>query len=504
MFCVAVVPDSLVFFPNREQSRETIYGLRRLNNLASRLVGANIKLLYMTPAFLISGTHSGVGKTTVSFAVMSILHELGFNVQPFKVGPDFIDPGYHKLATGRESINLDLWMMGLSNVRRSFALFSSPADVAVIEGMGALFDGERGTERGSAGYLAKKLDVPILLVIDVWGMTRSATALINGFMSFDPRVRIAGIILNRAGSEGHYEMVLNSLPPRIRRLVLGYLLRSNHLSVPERHLGLLTLEENSEALKVKAALLRSAKQTLDVNRLVRLFNIKKKGVSEPPSSSKTSPSKVRIGIARDKSFCFYYTENLAMLEEAGADLLPFSPLEDANLPDDLDGLYFGGGYPESFPDVLSNNKNMRRKILELSRVGMPMYAECGGLMYLGRSLKNFDGRKYPMVSVLPTDTEMDKNYLAIKYVEIETTAETLLGPKGTKARGQEFHQSRLVSAQLENGCYRVTTNAGKVFSEGFKQANVLASYIHLHFKSNPSIPTHFISRCLGYHKTKRR
>jgi cobyrinic acid a,c-diamide synthase len=193
-----------------------------------------------------------------------------------------------------------------------------------------------------------------------------------------------------------------------------------------------------------------------------------------------------------------------MLEEAGAELLPFSPLEDATLPDDLDGLYFGGGYPESFPDLLSNNKNMRRKILELSRAGMPMYAECGGLMYMGRSLKNFDGRKYRMVSVLPIDTQMDKNYLAIKYVEIETTAQTLLGPKGTKARGQEFHQSRLVSPHLDNGCYTVTTNAGKSFAEGFKEANVLASYIHLHFKSNPSIPAHFISQCAGYRKTKRR
>lgn len=457
----------------------------------------------MTPAFLVSGTHSGVGKTTVSFAVMSLLHELGFDVQPFKVGPDFIDPGYHRLATGRESINLDLWMMGLSDVRKSFARFSAPADVAVIEGMGALFDGERGTERGSAAYLAKRLDVPVLLVVDVWGMTRSAAALIEGFMGFDPRVRIAGVILNRAGSEGHYRMVMDSLPARIRRLVLGYLPHSAHLSVPERHLGLLTLEENTEALKVRDALLHHAKQTVDVNRLVRLFKIKKRGVSGPPAGSKSSAPKVRMGIARDKAFCFYYAENLAMLEEAGAELLPFSPLEDTDLPDDLDGLYFGGGYPESFPDVLSENRSMRRKILESSRRGMPVYAECGGLMYVGRSLKNFDGRNYPMASVLPIDTEMDKNYLAIKYVEIETTAETLLGPRGTKARGQEFHHSRLVSSPPGNGCYRVTTNAGQVFSEGFKRDNVLASYIHLHFKSNPSVPSHFVSRCLDYRQTRK-
>lgn len=458
----------------------------------------------MTPAFLISGTHSGVGKTTVSFAVMSILHDFGLYVQPFKVGPDFIDPGYHKLAAGRESINLDLWMMGLSNVRRSFAFFSAPADVAVIEGMGALFDGESGTDRGSAGYLAKKLGVPVLLIIDIWGMTRSVVPLINGFMSFDRQVKIAGIIFNRAGSEGHYQMVMNSLPQRIRKLVLGYLPRSDELSVPERHLGLLTLEENAEAVKIKDALLSTAKQTLDINRVLHLFNIKKGGVNKSLADSEPSDKKVRLGIARDKAFCFYYKENLKMLEQAGAELLPFSPLEDANLPDALDGIYIGGGYPESFPDALSKNKGMRRKILELSRSGMPIYAECGGLMYLGRSLKNFDGQKYPMVSVFPVDIEMDKNFLAIKYVEIETTKETLLGPTGTKARGQEFHQSKLVSSDHKNGCYRVTTSHQQVFSEGFRQASVLASYIHLHFKSNPSIPAHFISRCLEYRKSRRR
>ena len=457
----------------------------------------------MTPAFLISGTHSGGGKTTVSFAVLAALQDAGFNVQPFKIGPDFIDPGYHRLATGRDSINLDFWMMGLSNVRKSFSFFSSPAEVAVIEGMGALYDGEQGTERGSAGYLARKLGVPVLLVIDIWGMTRSAVAVINGFMSFDPRVQIVGIIFNRAGSEKHYQMVLNSLPSRLRKLVIGYLPRSSTLSVPERHLGLLTLEENAEALKIKNALLHTAKQTLDINRLVRLLKIKKKLATKSLPKSDLADKKVRVGIAKDKAFCFYYTENLMMLEQSGAELLPFSPLADENLPDNLDGLYIGGGYPESFPDILSKNKSMRRKILEMSRAGMPIYAECGGLMYLGRSLRNFDGRKYQMASVFPVDTEMDKNFLAIKYVEIETTKKTLLGPAGTKARGQEFHQFRIVSSDHTNGCYRVTTNTEQVFSEGFTQANVLASYIHLHFKSNPSIPAHFISRCVDYRKMKR-
>lgn len=459
----------------------------------------------LTPSLLIAGTHSGVGKTTVSFAIMSALGHLGFDVQPFKIGPDFIDPGYHRLATGRESVNLDLWMMGLRNVRESFARFGSTGDVAVVEGMGALFDGENGVrERGSAGYLARQLGVPVLLVIDIWGMTRSTMAVINGFMNFDPRVHIAGVILNRAGGRTHYEMVVNALTPRARKLVVGYIPHSSEWSVPERHLGLLTLDENPEASNIKKRLLGVVMETIDFERLTRLFKIKKKREGQPAPARPTAAKRVSIGVARDRAFCFYYTENLRMLEDAGAELRFFSPLEDARLPPDLDGLYIGGGYPESFPETLANNRPMRREILGCVRAGMPIYAECGGLMYLGRSLTNFDGRRYSMVSALPVDTKMDKNFLAIKYVEIETSADTPLGPKGTRMRGHEFHQSRLISSDQMDEAYRVESSRGEVFTEGFKRANVLGSYIHLHFKSNPAVPSHLVSECLNYKLRRRR
>lgn len=458
-----------------------------------------------TPSLLIAGTHSGVGKTTVSFAVMSALSRLGFGVQPFKIGPDFIDPGYHRLATGRESINLDLWMMGLRNVRESFACFSSTADVSVIEGMGALFDGENGVrERGSAGYVARQLVVPVLLVIDIWGMTRSTMAVINGFMNFDPRVRIAGIILNRAGGRTHYEMVLNALTPRARKLVVGYIPHSDEWAVPERHLGLLTLDENSEASNMQKRLLDVVMETIDFERLTRLFKIKKKRGPRSTPVRALAAKRVSIGVARDSAFCFYYTENFRMLEDAGAELCFFSPLEDARLPPNLDGLYIGGGYPESFPETLANNKPMRREILGCVRAGMPVYAECGGLMYLGRSLTNFDGRRYSMVSALPVDTKMDKKFLAIKYVEIETNADTLLGPKGTRMRGHEFHQSRLTASDHVDKSYRVESSRGEVFTEGFTRANVLGSYIHLHFKSNPAVPSHLVSECWNYKLRRRR
>lgn len=459
-----------------------------------------------TPAVLIAGTHSGVGKTTVSFAIMSLLNDSGFNVQPFKIGPDFIDPGYHRLATGHESINLDLWMMGLRNVRRSFADFAAPADVAVIEGMGALYDGENGvSERGSAAYLARQLRVPVLLVIDIWGVTRSTNAILNGFMSFDPRVQIAGVILNRAGGRIHYEMALNSLPARLRKLIIGYLPRSNEWFVPERHLGLLTLDENSEAITAQQKLLKVARETIDVERLLKLFKIAKKRVPKPQRvNHRAEPKRVKIGIAKDKAFCFYYTENFRMLEEAGAELCFFSPLEDATLPPDLDGLYIGGGYPESFAAELAGNKTMKRQILSSVRAGMPVYAECGGLMYLGNSLTNFDGRKHKMVSALPLDTKMDKDFLAIKYVTVETNADTPLGPSGTRMRGHEFHQSRLTISGQTTNAYRVESSRREVFAEGFTRSNLLASYIHIHFKSNPTIPTHLVSECLKYRMQRKR
>jgi cobyrinic acid a,c-diamide synthase len=460
----------------------------------------------LIPSLLIAGTHSGVGKTTVSFAIMSLLSSRGFNVQPFKIGPDFIDPGYHRLATGHESINLDLWMMGLRNVRESFAYFAEPADVAVIEGMGALYDGENGvSERGSAGYMARQLGVPVLLVIDIWGITRSTNAVINGFMNFDPRVQIAGIILNRAGGRIHYEMVLNSLPSRTRKLVIGYLPRSKDWFVPERHLGLLTLDENSEAINVQQKLLAVARETIDCERLIRLFKMKKKSRPKQIAINRDVDLKrVKIGIAKDKAFCFYYTENLRMLEEAGAELHFFSPIDDETLPADVSGLYIGGGYPESFAADLANNKVMRQQILRSVRAGMPVYAECGGLMYLGRTLTNFDGRKHAMVSALPLDTRMDKDFLAIKYVTVETNADTPLGPSGTKMRGHEFHQSRLTLSGQPNNSYRVESSRGEVFAEGFTRSNLLASYIHIHFKSNPNIPKHLISECLKYRMHQRR
>jgi cobyrinic acid a,c-diamide synthase len=449
------------------------------------------------PSFLVTGTHSGVGKTTLSFTLMALLQQKGYSVQPFKIGPDFIDGGYHRLATGKDSINLDLWMMGWKGMEESFHSYSAGADVAVIEGMGALYDGKNGTTSGSSAEIAKHLKIPVVLVVDIWGATVTTGAILEGIINFDKKIWVAGIILNRAGSKGHYEMVMKSLKPVLRKKVIGYLIRSQEIEIPERHLGLRTLEENPKALRVLETTIEAGAQTIDVNQLADLLKIKKRSqffVQE----SKPKPE-VRLGVAKDEAFCFYYAENLRMLREAGAELVYFSPLRDKTLPRNLNGIYLGGGYPESFPHKLSKNRNMRREMLQKIKEGMPVYAECGGLMYLSESITGFDGKTFPMISAVTLKVLMDRKHLRLRYVEIKTTAKTLLGPVGTMARGHEFHYSRIISNRYRGKpLYQAINSAGEKFTEGFANKNLLASYCHLHFKSNPLIPAYFVQACWNY------
>ncbi len=440
--------------------------------------------------FIISGTHSGAGKTTASFAVMAGLAARGHAVRPFKIGPDFIDPGYHRLATGRPSVNLDLWMMGEEEIRRHLDRYMQAADVAVIEGMGALHDGENGTDRGSAAWFARHLDLPVLLVLDIWGMTRSTAAVIRGFEEFDRNVRIGGFLLNRAGSRRHFEMVFDALPEDIRQRVVGYLPADENLAIAERHLGLVTPEENPKAGRLREEVLERTRDTVDLDRLVKLFPIARRESREDDEPRRQL--RVRLGIARDRAFCFYYLENLRLLEEAGAELVPFSPLDDRELPAGVAGLYLGGGYPESFPEILSANQSIQRQIRDLAAQGAPIYAECGGLLYLSQALTGFDGRRHAMASLLPLEVAMDSRHLAIRYVEIETLLPSILGPAGTRARGQEFHQSRIVSQPPSAPCFRITDSQDNVFTGGIAAGSVLGSYIHLHFGSNPEIPKRLV------------
>jgi cobyrinic acid a,c-diamide synthase len=445
-------------------------------------------------AFLISGTHSGAGKTTATLALLSLLAEKGYEPQAFKAGPDFIDPGFHKFATGRDSYNLDRWMMGVEGIRSCFEAHHETT--RVVEGMGGLFDGQDGTELGSSAWLAKELQIAVVLVIDAWGMTGSTGAVMDGFVRFDSNVKIAAVILNRVGSRRHYEMIVNALSSANRDLVFGYVPYDSEFIIKERHLGLTNAAEVHNREKLKSRLVEVCKETLRWQDLCARLRLTRADQSQAQPATHTKPARARIGIAADEAFSFYYKENFDLLEAAGAELIRFSPLRDSKLPT-VDGLYIGGGYPEIFAQQLSQNTAMKTAIAAAAHSGMPIYAECGGMMYLGESLTDFDGNVYEMAAVVPASFQMDRKFLAIKYVEIQTRLETVLGPAGTRIRGQEFHQSRR-TGDPSPACYSVTTSDGQSFEEGSHQKNVLASYLHLHFRSNPNVPASFVEACHRY------
>jgi len=433
---------------------------------------------------VVAGTHSGVGKTTITLGLLAALRRRGLVVQPFKVGPDFIDPLHHTRAAGRRSRNLDGWMLTPEVNRQSFARHTADADVAVVEGVMGLHDGsDSRSDQGSAAEMAKLLKLPVLLVVDASAMARSAAALIHGFVSFDPQVRFAGVILNRVGGEGHADLIREAVGDAIP--ILGALPWVPDLVVPERHLGLYLPHEAQSAYVEQAANLIEAH--IDLDELLATSRI-----DRSPAAPEVAPpaARVRIGVARDEAFCFYYEDNLDLLAGAGAELVEFSPIRD-QLPSDLDGLYVGGGYPELHAEALAGNTGAKTGIRELAAAGTPIYAECGGLMYLGDHLR-LDDRPHAMCGVLPLSTWMPAG-LHLGYVEVAMTG-GLFGA-GQTARGHIFHHSDLDGAAQAERVYVVKSARGEESDEGFAKDNVLGSYIHLNFASNPALARAFVDAC---------
>jgi len=392
------------------------------------------------PAILLAATHSGAGKTTASIVLTRALRLRGLRAQPFKLGPDFIDPAYHTDAAGLPSINLDVSMMGEEAVRRSFGRWAGEADISVIEAMGALFDGADGTEYGSAAHVAKLLGVPVV-VLDVWGMTRTTVAILNGLRAFDPALDIAGTILNRVGSAAHAEMVVEALPEDLRRLVLGTIPHRAELAIPERHLGLLTVEENATSGAARKEAQLDAGQELNLERLLRAAAFAGPGrvARSRGAPRRAMPPLARLAIARDRAFSFYYEENLVLLLEAGFELLPFRPTADPRLPEGADAVYLGGGYPESFAPELEANASLAAELRERATVGMPLYAECGGLLYLGRSLTGFDGRRHAMSGVLPSTSR----WIAVTWRSATSPLAPTLPPRWARSERQSAGRSSI-------------------------------------------------------------
>ena len=435
-----------------------------------------------TPRIVIAGTHSGAGKTTVASGLMAALANRGLRVAPFKVGPDFIDPSYHALAAGRPGRNLDAFLSGPDLIGPLFAHGARRADVAIVEGVMGLFDGKSGGgELASTAHVAKLLDAPVVLVVDARAMARSAAAMVHGYATFDSELNVAGVVLNRVGSATHEKMLREALAP-LGIPVLGVLRRDDAISTPDRHLGLVpAAERRREARESIDALGTVVARSLDLDAVMRLASSAGSLCAEPwnpeaPEEERTPG--VRVAVAAGPSFSFLYEENVELMEGAGAEVIPFDPTSDEELPDGTDALYLGGGFPETYADALSANEPMKESVARFAGEGRPVVAECGGLLYLAREL---DGK--PMCGVLDVAARMTDR-LTLGYREARATHDSPLAEENASVRGHEFHYSAVEPGAGQSPAWDL---AGRSV-EGFVAGGVHASYLHTHWAAVPELP----------------
>ena len=458
----------------------------------------NIKI----PRLVIAGTQSGVGKTTITSGLLLALRQAGLNVQSYKVGPDYIDPGYHALASGRPCHNLDSWLMPQERLLSMFAATSQGMDIAIVEGVMGLFDGGRGGVASTAS-LARLLQAPVVLVVNARSAGESVAAVVLGFKLYEPAIKLAGVILNQIGSDSHQAMVTEAVE-RIGVRVLGVIRRADSLKVPERHLGLLPVTENA-AETVLTSIHAAIASQLDIEALLQLAAT---APELPLPSTPVLPTdrQVRIGVAKDEAFSFYYPESLRVLEEMGAELIPFSPLRDAALPA-ADGLLFGGGFPEMFLQQLADNQPMLDSIRTAASQGIPIVAECGGYMYLCRSVTDFHGRQYPLAGLISEHCRMEQRLQTVGYVEATALVDSVLCQAGETLRGHEFHFSRMEpadSAQPSQPAFQITKNrTGLSAPGGFAGPSLVASYLHIHFAGNLTAARRFVAACGSYRNRPR-
>lgn len=443
------------------------------------------------PRVVVAGTHSGAGKTTVATGLMAALAARGLRVAPFKAGPDFIDPSYHALATGRPGRNLDAFLSGEELVAPLFMHGVRGADVAVIEGVMGLFDGKSGGgELASTAQVAKLLGAPVLLVVDAGAMARSAAAVVHGYATFDRELRVAGVVLNRVGSPGHERMLREALAP-LGIPVLGALRREPGISAPDRHLGLVPVAERpEEARRATAALGEIVRRELDLEgalRLARSAGPLRAEAWEPGEALEAGPP-ARVAVAGGAAFSFLYPENLELMEAAGAEVLRFDPTLDTALPEGADALYLGGGFPETYAGELAANEPLKREVRKFACGGRPVVAECGGLLYLCREL---DGAA--MCGVLEARARMTER-LTLGYREARAATPSVLAAAGGQVRGHEFHYSA-----VEPGCGARPAwefpETGR--AEGFVSGGVHASYLHTHWAAFPELPRRLVRAAAG-------
>lgn len=449
---------------------------------------------------LIAGTHSGVGKTTWSLALMAYFRKNGLQVQPFKVGPDYIDPTFHnQLCSPRKSRNLDRYFLSREYLQRSYAKHSQGADLVLIEGVMGLYDSRSPlSEEGSTAEVAKILSVPVFLVVDGSGLARSAAALVKGYRSFDLRINLAGVLINRAGSEGHFQMLQKAIEKEAGVPVIGWFPDDASITFAERYLGLRTALEEGWLEKKFTRLTEILEKCFDPKRFLQLSRAVRVYVSTRPEIKNVAVPQplCRIGVAYDKAFSFYYEDNFDLLRQAGAELVFFSPLSDAAIPQQVDALYVGGGFPELHAEALSKNESMKISIRRFHQEGGIIYAECGGLIYMSQFFVDAEGRKFPLVGLLPGRIRMTDRLQNFGYHEIEAAISTFLFPHGKKLRSHEFHYSIWdpVSNNFRSP-YKIQDR-----SDGFYNGKLLASYQHLHWGQDAELARSFVQAAQTWRK----
>ena len=453
-----------------------------------------------TPGIVIAGVHSGAGKTTIATGLMAALTARGLCVQPFKVGPDYIDPSYHTAVCGLASRNLDGWMIGEAGTVELYQRAAARADVAVVEGVMGLYDGRSGGgEQGSTAQVAKLLGLPVVLVVDAGKTARSAGAIALGYRAFDPMVRIAGAILNRVASDRHAAVVRDAVEREAGVPVLGALPRDETLALPERYLGLVPVVEGRTADEFFTRSRAIVAQHVDLDRVLALA-----ATATPPRPNDASPAlfpaspravRARIAVAMDRAFSFYYADSLDLLRAWGAEVVPFSPLTDAALPEGCGAVYIGGGFPELFAADLAANAAMRGALRRAAGEGRVIYGECGGLMYLGETLTDAEGRVHPMTGLLPLRSTMSGARLTLAYWDLTTRADGPLVPAGQRLRGHEFHWSTPDRTPMPGEALYEIDGVGRL--EGFRRGSVCGSYVHLHLGSDPLLAPAFVEAAAG-------
>lgn len=448
------------------------------------------------------GTESGAGKTTIVTGLLRYWTQHSLRVQPFKVGPDYIDPSFHTAAAMKVSRNLDSWLLSQKNIESLFCQHSKQVDLSVIEGMMGLYDGHSSTnEEGSSAQIAKWLDCPVILIIDASKMARSAAAVVKGFQQLDKKVLLAGVVFNNVSSQGHYQLLKKAVEKETSLLCLGFVKPNPKLALPEQHLGLVPVEAAFGKLKTWFDLIaKEVAKNIDHEKLLKIAKKAPvvKSCSTEPSVKKRLEKRVKIAYAKDEAFHFYYPDNIEVLESLGAEMIPFSPIYENKIPDDVDALYLGGGFPENYAKEIAQNRSMLQSVRRALKKGLPTYAECGGLMYLCERLVLQNKKSFKMVGALPGKIVMTHQLQNFGYTFVEAARDSLLFKKGEKCRGHEFHNSYWQGNKKEiRASYKTKKRAqGPVVSEGMITPNVLASYIHLHFVSKPVLAKRFIEQAL--------